>query len=228
MADGKWVGMYFTYSEKIVDAIHDAIPGASWDADRRRWQTSVINTNDVVLFAEQWGLTVEPTLAAEAHKYIEIANDNHRISGLIESEPFEIPGLQGDLRPYQFSCVEYCVRNNRVIIADSPGLGKSLESLSTMMMKNDSLPCVIVCKAKLKYTLRDEVWKWFPGSTAMVVNGTEVFPIPEVDFIILNYDIAHVWYEMLIERGFNSLIVDESHYIKNGKRSLHCVRSVRR
>lgn len=98
----------------------------------------------------------------------------------------------------------------------------SLESISTMKMQEGSLPCVITCKAKLKYTLRDEVWKWFPGSTAMVLNGTEVFPIPDVDFIILNYDIAHAWYETLIERGFKSLIVDESHYIKNGKRSLHC------
>lgn len=222
MVDGKWIAMNFPYRQEMIDSIHDAIPGAVWDDDKRRWQTSVINTNDAVLFAEQWGLTVEPTLAEEAHKYIAIANDNHQVSKLTESEPFPVPGLQGELRPYQYSCVEYSVRNNRVIIADSPGLGKSLESLSTIMMKDGSLPCVITCKAKLKYTLRDEVWKWFPGSTAMVLNGTEVFPIPQVDFIILNYDIAHVWYETLIERGFNSLIVDESHYIKNGKRSLVC------
>ena len=189
--DGKWVAMYFPYRQEIIDSIHDTIPGASWDDPHRRWQTSVINANDAVLFAEQWGLTVEPTLAAEAHKYIELANHNHRISGLIESEPFPIPGLVGELRPYQYSCVEYSVRNNRVIIADSPGLGKSLESLSVMMMKG-SLPCVIVCKAKLKYTLRDEVWKWFPGSTAMVLSGTEVFPIPDVDFIILNGDMLQI------------------------------------
>jgi SWI/SNF-related matrix-associated actin-dependent regulator 1 of chromatin subfamily A len=219
--DGNWIAMYFTYKQEIIDSIHDGIPGAAWNDDKRRWQASLINANDAVLFAEQWGLTVEPSLAAEAHKYIALANDNFRVSGLIKSEPFPIPGLQGDLRPYQFSCVEYSVRNNRVIIADAPGLGKGLESLSVMMMKG-SLPCVITCKAKLKYTLRDEVWKWFPGSTAMVLNGTEVFPIPEVDFIILNYDIAHSWYETLIERGFKSLIIDESHYIKNGKRSLTC------
>ena len=564
MVDGNWIAMHFTYNLDIVNAIHDDIPGATWNDDMRRWQTSVINTSDAVLFAERWGLTVEPTLSEKAHEYIELANENFHISGLIESEPFTVPGLQGGLRPYQFSCIEYSVRNNRVIIADAPGLGKghphgtnlltptgwkkiedmkkgesvigsdgnatkvtgvyprgvlpvfrvifndgssvrvdgehlwsvqqrtsynrhlnawrvkntdelmeilydgegrnvwkipivkpvifgeqkdlpldpyllglllgdggmstssvsftsideeilqyireiihplelkktsnkygyrisqgrrdgnyrspiitilkdlnlmgrtahhkfvpsmyltsspeerlailrglmdtdgnagkdgtnefvsaslqladdvaflvrslggivrrsiktlrtgpyagntyyrvnvktmecpfklsrkantwkaptkykpsrsiksivpdgedqvicisvsakdqlyvtddfivthnSLESLSVMMMKG-SLPCVITCKAKLKYTLRDEVWKWFPGSTAMVLNGTEVFPLPEVDFIILNYDIAHAWYETLIERGFNSLIVDESHYIKNGKRSLVC------
>ena len=221
MVDGQWVTMIFPYSQQIIDSIHDDIPGAVWSDDKRRWQTSVINTNDAVLFAERWGLTVEPNLAEQAHKYIELANENFHISGLIESEPFPVPGLQGDLRPYQFSCVEYSVRNNRVIIADAPGLGKGLESLSVMMMKG-SLPCVITCKAKLKYTLRDEVWKWFPGSTAMVLNGTKIFHIPEVDFIILNYDIAHTWHETLIERGFKSLIVDESHYIKNGKRSLVC------
>lgn len=222
MVDGASVAITFPYSAEIVESIHEIVPGATWNEDKRRWQTSVINASDAVLFAEKWGLTTEPTLAAEAHRYIELANQNHHISGLIESEPFPIPGLRGQLRPYQYSCVEYSVRNNRVIIADAPGLGKGLESLSTMMMKEGSLPCVITCKAKLKYTLRDEVWKWFPGSTAMVLNGTEVFPFPDVDFIILNYDIAHAWYETLIQRGFKSLIVDESHYIKNGKRSLHC------
>ena len=105
--DGKWIAMYFPYRQEIIDSIHDAIPGATWDDPHRRWQTSVINSSDAVLFAEQWGLSVEPTLAAEAHKYIEIGNDNHRISGLIESEPFPIPGLRGELRPYQYSCVEY-------------------------------------------------------------------------------------------------------------------------
>lgn len=565
MTDGRWIAMHFPYREEMINSIHEHIPGASWDNERRRWQTSIINASDAVLFAEKWGLSVEPTLAEDAHKYVSLANQNHYISGLIESDPFPIPGLQGELRPYQYSCVEYSVRNNRVIIADAPGLGKghpvgtniltpngwkkvedlsvgdnvigssgraikitgvnhrgilpvfkvsfndgssvrvdgdhlwsvqqrsaynrgsttwhvketrdlskilldgeghrvwkipmvkpvefekrdtplplqpyllglllgdggisqssiyftsadeeiieyirkeiyplkleksstqygyrmsqgrggvyrnpiitalkelglmghtaltkfipqayllgtpqermeilqglmdtdgnagpdgtnefvsaseqladdvaflvgslggvvrrsiktirsgpysgktyfrvniktgecpfrlnrkavawktptkykpsrsmksiepdgeapviclsvdapdklyitedfivthnSLESISTMKMQEGSLPCVITCKAKLKYTLRDEVWKWFPGSTAMVLNGTEVFPIPDVDFIILNYDIAHAWYETLIERGFKSLIVDESHYIKNGKRSLHC------
>jgi SNF2 family DNA or RNA helicase len=217
MVDGQSVAMYFPYRQDMIDSIHDAIPGAIWVDEKRRWQTSVINTNDAVLFAEQWGLTIEPNLAEQAHRYIALANENHHISGLIESDPFPVPGLQGEMRPYQYSCVEYSVRNNRVIIADAPGLGKGLESLSVMMLK-ESLPCVIVCKAKLKYVWREEIWKWFPGATAMVLSGTEVFPIPYVDFIILNYDIAHAWYEAVLDRGFNSLIVDESHYIKNGKR----------
>src|ERR1039458_6176017 len=65
MVDGQSVAMYFPYRQDMIDSIHDAIPGAIWVDEKRRWQTSVINTNDAVLFAEQWGLTIEPNLAEQ-------------------------------------------------------------------------------------------------------------------------------------------------------------------
>jgi hypothetical protein len=564
MVEGKSIVMNFAYQKEIIESIHDAIPGATWNNEKRRWQTSLINANDAVAFAETLGWTVEPQLFDQATEAMGKARENQELSATLVADPFPIPGLNGELRPYQFSAVDYSVRNSRVIIADDPGLGKghpvgtniltpngwkkienlsvgdkiigsnggstkitgvnhrgilpvfkvsfndgssvrvdgdhlwniqhrsgykylqdkwrtvstrdlskdlldgenhrkwkipivgavefekqnaplpiapyllglllgdgaisqdsiyftsideeileyirkeihplnlrktsglygyhlsigrgntyrnpiitalkglglmghtsltkfvpqmyllgtpqermeilqgimdtdgnagpdgtnefvsaskqladdvtflvlslggivrrsiktirsgpytgntyhrvnvktmecpfrlsrkvaawkkptkykpsrsmssiepdgeasviclsvdapdrlyvtedfivthnSLESMSVMMIK-DSLPCIIVCKSKLKGMWRDEVWKWFPDSSATIINGTDLYPIPPVDFIILNYDIAHAWYEALIERGFKSLIVDESHYIKNGKRSLVC------
>ena len=221
MVDGQSVAMYFAYRQEMIDSIHDEIPGAVWNDDKRRWQTSVINTNDAILFARKWGLTVEPALEQRASMALERAAVNHELSGLLEVDPFPIPGLRGELRPYQYAGVDYAIRNVRVIFADDPGLGKSLQSMSAIVVQ-EALPCIIVCKAKLKTMWQAEVWKWFPDLSATIINSSDIYPLPPTDFVILNYDIAHHWFDHLIERGFKSLIVDESHYIKNGKRHLNC------
>lgn len=221
--DGRSIVINFSYQEEIIDSIHDAIPSAAWSNENRRWQCTIIDAHWAIKFAKRWGLTVVPELETIAREMKRRSRKNLILSGLLEADSFPIPGVQGELRPYQFVGVNYMLINSRAIIADEMGLGKTIESLSAIQLKN-ALPCVVVCKSKLKGSWSDEIQRWLPKSRVTVLSGTKPYEFPESDYIVLNFDIAYAWHAVLIERGFESLIVDESHFIKNGKRTLGCPR----
>jgi SWI/SNF-related matrix-associated actin-dependent regulator 1 of chromatin subfamily A len=101
-----------------------------------------------------------------------------------------------------------------VLIADEMGLGKTVQALA-VLAATDAFPAVIVCPASLKLNWRREVQTWLPGKSTHVLYGTR--PVPPgrwPDVTIVNYDILKYWSEHLPAVG--ALILDESHYIKNG------------
>lgn len=223
VVDGQSIAINFSYQQEMIDSLHDAIPSATWNEGRRRWQCHLIDAHCAIKFAKRWGLTAVPELESIARAMKRRSRKNLVLSGLLEAGSISIPGVRGELRPYQFVGVNYMVINNRAIIADEMGLGKTIESLSAIQLQN-ALPCVVVCKSKLKGSWSDEIQRWLPKSKVTILSGTKPYEFPQSDYIVLNYDIAYAWYEVLIERGFESLIVDESHFIKNGKRTLGCPR----
>jgi SNF2 family DNA or RNA helicase len=223
VVDGQTIMFHFPYQQEMIDEIRDYIPSSVWNNEKRRWQCPIIDAHWAMKFAKRWGLTAVPELETIAREMKRRSRKNLVLSGLLEADSFPIPGIRGELRPYQFVGVNYMVINNRAIIADEMGLGKTIESLSAIQLQN-ALPCVVVCKSKLKGSWSDEILHWLPESRVTVLSGTKPYEFPQSDYIVLNYDIAYAWHEVLIERGFKSLIVDESHFIKNGKRTFGCSR----
>jgi len=61
----------------------------------------------------------------------ELDQDNIRAS-YAQDAPITIPGLGGELRPFQRGGVAYAVRAERTFIADEPGLGKTCQALATV------------------------------------------------------------------------------------------------
>lgn len=221
LVEGQSISIYFPYREEVINSIHETIPSATWNDKERHWQCPAIDAHRAVKFAKRWGLAAVPELEILARETSRKSRQNLVLSGLLETDEFPIPGLRGELRPYQFVGVNYMASNNRVIIADEMGLGKTIQSLSAIELQS-ALPCVVVCKSKLKGAWYDEIQQWFPKSKVTVLSGTKPYEFPRSDYIILNFDIAYAWHEVLIKRGFESLIVDESHYIKNGKGTFGC------
>ena len=223
VVDGQSIALNFSYRQEMIDSMRDTIPSATWNNEKRRWQCSIIDAHGAMKFAKRWGLTAVPELETIARETKGKSRKNLVLSGLLKADSFSIPGVRGELRPYQFVGVNYMVCNNRAIIADEMGLGKTLQSLSAIQLQS-AWPCVVVCKSKLKGSWSDEIQRWFPESSVTVLSGTKPYEFPQSDYIVLNYDIAYAWHEVLIERGFKSLVIDESHFIKNGKRTLGCPR----
>jgi SWI/SNF-related matrix-associated actin-dependent regulator 1 of chromatin subfamily A len=106
--------------------------------------------------------------------------------------------------------------NGRALIADDPGLGKSLSSLAWVIKRKTQLPLVVICPASLKYNWNREV-RIHTGLSTMILEGTKTFKLKKVDVIIINYDILHHWVDLLRERNNQTIIIDECHYIKNLK-----------
>lgn len=104
----------------------------------------------------------------------------------------------------------------RVLLANEPGLGKSLTALSYV---NDHRlwPAVIVCPASLKYNWELEVQKHL-GRASTVLEGRKpdrALVAAEKRHLIVNYDVLDAWLDLLLERRPACVVLDEAHYCKS-------------
>ena len=130
-----------------------------------------------------------------------------------------MPVLKLPLLPYQEKGVAFIqAKRGRALIADEMGLGKTAQALAWLQLNPTMRPALIVVPASLKLNWRNEILKWMPvePSVVQVLNGSQVHPTTG-EIIIINYDILPAWVEHLRNRNIQCLILDECHYIKNGK-----------
>lgn len=112
--------------------------------------------------------------------------------------------------------------NGRVLLADSAGLGKTLQSLWALKRNPSWLPALIVCPASVKYTWEHEA-NYQVGLKASVCEGRKPPTFNRRGFstltplTIINYDILHNWESYLKKIPFNTIIGDECQNIKNSK-----------
>lgn len=137
-----------------------------------------------------------------------------------------------DLFNYQQAAVNFLTkpfRNNQkgYILADSPGLGKTRTAIFSCLelYKQKLLKVLIVCPASLKFMWEKEI-NFIDTDIKLEarVFGKE-FKKPHknkrlgIDFSIINYDNLQKHLSLITEEEWDILILDESHYIKNGKKS---------
>jgi SNF2 family DNA or RNA helicase len=100
----------------------------------------------------------------------------------------------------------------RVLIADEPGTGKTIEALSIIHL-TESFPALIVCPASLKLNWARETRKWLRDKTVNVITDEQI----KGDVVIINYDRLKKYYDLLITMQFKIIVFDESHALKNHK-----------
>lgn len=77
-------------------------------------------------------------------------------------ESFEAQrGIPHKLRPFQGRGYEFARESGfRCLIADEPGLGKTVQALASIYYHPELLPCLIVCKAAVKLQLAKAIMTW--------------------------------------------------------------------
>lgn len=120
-----------------------------------------------------------------------------------------------DYLPYQKAGILYAAERNDTLIADSPGLGKTIQAIgfiNYMGIRNG----IIVCPSSLKLNWLREMTKWLVDKdlTVGVAYGST---IPDTDFIIINYDILKKNRDFLWDRHWDFLVCDEAQYLANSK-----------
>lgn len=109
---------------------------------------------------------------------------------------------------------EYC--NDRYMIADEQGLGKTIQALGRIQRK-EAFPAVIVVPSAVKIKWAREAKRAFNGDRKIqILEGQKPSKI-DADIVIVNYDILSYWSGQIIAMNPQALIMDESHYIKNRK-----------
>jgi SWI/SNF-related matrix-associated actin-dependent regulator of chromatin subfamily A-like protein 1 len=149
----------------------------------------------------------------------EIREQHARAAGLVElsaatDAPLRIPGLGGELKPFQRAGIRYLLAQRRAFLADEQGLGKTIEALAAIEA-DGAYPAVVVCPASLKLNWLREVERWLPGRGVRVLMGTGRTRLPAAEVTVVNYDILSARLEELRALGPRALVVDESHYCKN-------------
>jgi len=138
-----------------------------------------------------------------------------RLSAATEAT-LEVPGLGGELKPFQRAGVSYLLAQRRAFLADEQGLGKTIEALATLEA-DGAYPAVIVCPASLKLNWLRELERWLPHRSAqsLIGTGARAGPLAAAELTIVNYDILAARLPQLRSIAPRALVLDESHYCKN-------------
>jgi SWI/SNF-related matrix-associated actin-dependent regulator of chromatin subfamily A-like protein 1 len=114
-------------------------------------------------------------------------------------------------KPHQLEAEAFCQENKRVILADDMGVGKTLPAIRASQGRT-----IVICPASVKQNWRNEILREKPDARVLILSGTNPSPIEaDVDFVILNYDIADAWREYLIAWRPDTCIADEAHVCRN-------------
>jgi hypothetical protein len=83
-----------------------------------------------------------------------------------------------ELMPFQSAGLEFAeATGGNCMIADSMGLGKTIQALAYLQLHPEQRPAVIVCPASLKLNWQREAEMWLEtGDTVEVINGGKVHP----------------------------------------------------
>jgi SNF2 family DNA or RNA helicase len=125
-----------------------------------------------------------------------------------------------ELRSYQRHGVEWLKTHRTGLLADDMGLGKSAQ-LITAAMEVGAQRIVIVCPAVVVPHWMRELDKWSGGkifSFRIRGRGRRSYDILDSDApmaLVLNYDILKAQLKSLVDYAPDTLIFDESHYLKN-------------
>ena len=219
LENGK-IKVSFSYNPNLISAIRSSIPNAKWSAKERNWTIPMSDVMDVLRFAFQHRLKVSPEAMEEAREISQKAVALREASESLHGE-VEIDGLALPLLPYQQAGVSYIKQVRKGIIGDQPGLGKTAQAIATIASEK-AFPVIIVCPNTLKINWEREIKKFFPKTTISILSGGKSAEIEPSEVIIVNYDILYNRNPDIIKHGFKSLIVDESHAIKNGQKKHQC------
>jgi superfamily II DNA or RNA helicase len=137
-------------------------------------------------------------------------------------------GLQ--LMPHQARVVAAVEEGHRTfLLADEPGLGKTAQALVGAQAAG-AYPLLVVVPNVVKMNWAREAKLWTPERRATVVHGDGDTVDGFADIVVVNYDILERHVGWLGSHGFQGMVVDEAHFIKNkkSKRSRHVLQLSRR
>lgn len=145
----------------------------------------------------------------------------------VEDTMIPVPaGLQATLRPYQQKGFEWLVLlsniNAGACLADDMGLGKTLQAIAFLQHIHNTKPTaryLIVAPLSLVFNWKQELEKFAPGLSFYVFHqanrDVKEFLSSGKQVMITSYGTARSAIEELSLINWNTVIIDESHNIKN-------------
>lgn len=185
--------------------------GFRWDPAAKVWYTAApeIASRLALYFDESAKAAIKRANRAEE----EAIEASHQTTANIDI-PVP-PGLE--YRPFQKAGIAYAMERPNVLIADEPGLGKTIQALGVINSDPSIKNVLVVCPASLKINWEREARKWLVRDFEVaVINGSKA-EFPAGGVAILNYDILNKYRRQIDRIKWDCLIFDESHMLKNDR-----------
>lgn len=127
------------------------------------------------------------------------------------------------VQPYQHqvsNLINFCRRLPVTLLADDVGLGKTISAglvVSELISRGRLTKILIVCPKILGSQWKEELETKF-GIPSVIATGRELLdadPPSEVGAVITTYNSARMYLDQLRDSGFDMLILDEAHKLRN-------------
>ncbi|ABM21136.1 DEAD/DEAH box helicase [Marinobacter nauticus] len=179
----------------------------------------------------QYGLTLEshaPTLGLPTPTAIKnrltTLKATHDLSGQADLDAAlpthsKLVAPEGlDYLPYQKAGIAYALQLGNALIADEPGLGKTIQAIGVSNALPEVRRILVIVPASLKINWQREFEKWDTKalSVSRVRDGRpDSWPSGTPEVVVINFDLVEQHYERLTEQPWDLLIIDEAHALKN-------------
>lgn len=175
----------FPYDYAAIQAVKQ-VSGASWNAKRKRWTfpLDLPSINAVTDVGRQFrcNFVIDPALKAW------VQAERKRISNLIAPDDITqasadlLPQLKADMpqlweslatRPFQLLGAEFIARQRNVLMADQPGMGKTIQTLAAIAENRITGPILVIApRTAANVTWPAEIKRWLgPDESITVING---------------------------------------------------------
>lgn len=198
------------YNKLLLEKFKYEIDGRKWNSTDKVWEFPLVHLPKVKkLFPEA---KFDRKANKELEKLTERREELDEIRELEDTE-FHIDGMKLDLYPYQRVGVRFVDRaGGRCMIADAPGLGKTVQAIAYAQKHN--LKTLIVCPLSVVVNWQREIKK-FTGKGSVIWTSKDHEGHLNHQFHITHYDAVRKNYNLLRNQGFNLLVCDEATYLKN-------------
>lgn len=121
--------------------------------------------------------------------------------------------------PFQQTGIAFALAREGALIADSPGLGKTVQSIGVINGDPTLRKILVVCPAGMRIPWQRELEKWLERSLSVGVigvNGEDQERLfGESDILVVNYDRLHRFAKEITVNTYDLCILDECHYAKS-------------
>lgn len=136
-----------------------------------------------------------------------------------EDYSIDIPTRSGlECLPYQKAGVAYALNHKNCIIADEPGLGKTIQAICVANCI-DARKILVLCPASIRRHWRSKIYEWSTSeklSVECIEKSSKGFETAPHNYFVCSYDLArnqniHI---ILSSVDWDLIICDEAHYLK--------------
>lgn len=154
-----------------------------------------------------------------------------KTEGLNSTEQHAVNNLELPLYIYQQKGAGFLATSTSALIGDQPGTGKTIQTVSMTRLKN-AKKVLIFCPVSMKQTWFEEIAKWSPGSTAVIVGGTPTQRLEQwaqdVTYYICNYHLLLRDLDSMQLKQWDYILADEATSLANPKsKTVHNLKKIK-